>query len=298
MAFLAARFAAWDSDVSTSDQPDHWERDAILPDGARHQSWEHHLAAFLDYDRIELWIDPQPNAQLQLLHLLEWLGRHDALAEKVYLMQADEPIGRCSPSDIRSLRERVVKVPKSQFELAARAWYAFCAPTPQPWFDLLSLDLEVLPRMRATVRALLSELPATATGLRATERRLLERAAERGATWMSVVPPMLGLDEMGVFSYWELGRLLDGLARGSSPAIEGLRDGPFGLALHGDLARLKAYQLSELRVTSFGEALLRGEADIIPTRAVRFWWGGTKVTRTRLWRWDESTNSLSLSGMP
>jgi len=293
--FLAARSAAWDSDLSTTDQPEDWERDAISPKVARHQSWEHHLAAFHEYDRIELWIDPQPNAQLQLLQLLDWLGRQDALAEKVFLMQADDPIGGCGPFGIRSLRARVVKIGQRQFELAARAWHAFCEPTPQSWFDLLSSDLEALPRVRATVRALLAELPATATGLRATERRLLERAAESGATWMSVFPNMLRFDEVRVFSYWELGRLLDGLARGSSPAITGLPDGPFDMALHDDSARFKEYQLSELKLSPFGEALLRGEEDFVRTRAVRFWWGGTKVTSTRLWRWDEPTSSLSLS---
>lgn len=296
--FLAARFAAWDSDLNTTDQPEDWERDAISPKIARHQSWEHHLAAFHEYDRIELWIDPQPNAQLQLLQLLDWLGRQDALGEKVFLMQADDPIGGCGPFGIRSLRPRVVKVGQRQFELAARAWRAFCESTPQSWFDLLSSDLEALPRLRATVRALLAELPATASGLRATERRLLKRVSESGATWMSVFPNMLRFDEVRVYSYWELARLLDGLARGTAPAIAGLPDGPFDMALHDDSARRKRYQLSELQLTPFGEALLRGEEDIVRNRAVRFWWGGTKVTHMRLWRWDELTSTLSLSRMP
>jgi hypothetical protein len=56
------------------------------------------------------------------------------------------------------------------------------------------------------------------------------------------------------------------------------------MALHKDSARLKEYQLSELKLSPFGEALLRGEEDFGRTRAVRFWWGGTKVTSTRLWR--------------
>jgi len=298
LEFLAARFAAWDADLDTTDQPEDWERDALSPRLARHQSWEHHLAAFHEYDRIELWIDPRPNAQLQLLQLLDWLGRQVALAEKVFLMQADQPIGGCGPFDIRSLCTRVAKVGRPQFELAARAWHAFCEATPQSWFDLLSSDLAALPRVRATVRALLAELPATATGLRATERRLLERVAEGGATWRSVFPKMLRFDEVGVFSYWELGRLLDDLARGSSPAITGLPDGPFDMALHDDPARLEQYQLSELRLSPFGEALLRGEEDFVRTRAVRFWWGGTKVTHERLWRWDGPTSTLSLSQAP
>jgi hypothetical protein len=296
--FLAARFAAWDSDFGTTDQPEDWERDAILPKVARHKSWEHHLAAFQEYDRIELWIDPQPNAQLQLLQLLDWLGRQDALAEKVFLMQADDPIGGCGPFGIRSLRARAEKVRQRQFELAARAWGSFCEPTPQSWFDLLSLDLGALPRLRATVRGLLAELPATITGLRATERRLLERLANGGATWMNIFPNMLRFDEVRVYGYWELGRLLDGLARGPRSAITGLPDGPFDMALHDDQARLKNYQASELQLSPLGKALLRSEEDIVRNRAVRFWWGGTKVTHTSLWRWDEATSTLSLSHAP
>lgn len=296
--FLAARFAAWDSDLGTTDQPEDWERYAVAAKPDRNASWEHQLTAFHEYDRIELWIDPQPNAQLQLLQLLDWLHRQPALAEKVFLLQADDPIGGCGPFGIRNLRPRVVKVGQREFELATRAWHAFCSPTPQSWFELLSSDLEALPRARATVRALLAELPATTTGLRATERRLLERAAENGATWESVFVNMLHFDEVRVFSHWELGRLLDGLAHGSSPAITGLPDGPFDMALHDDSARLKDYRLSELKLTPFGEAVLRGEEDFVRTRAVRFWWGGTKVTQMRLWRWDEPTSTLRLSRAP
>ncbi len=293
--FLAARFATWALDLGTSDQPEDWERDAVAPELARHRTWEHQLAAFHEYDRIELWIDPQPNAQLQLLQLLDWLGRQDALAEKVFVMQGDGPVGDCGPFDIRNLRARVEKVGRRQFELATVAWRAFCEPTPRSWFDLLSSDLSALPHLRSTVRALLGELPAATTGLRATERRLLERIAGSGATWLSVFPDMLRFDGVRVHGHWELGRLLDGLARGPRPALTGLPDGPFDMALHDDRARLKDYQSSPLQLSPFGQALLRGEDDIVRHRLVRFWWGGTKVTDTTLWRWDESRSMLDFS---
>ena len=290
--FLAARFAAWDSDLATSDQPEDWERDVVSPSQSRNRSWEHCLSVFPEYDRIELWMDPQPNAQLQLLQLLDWLGRHDQLAEKVFLMQADEPIGNCTPFDIRTLSPRVEKVGPREFELAARAWRAFCQPTPQSWFDLLSSDFDAPACLRATVRAMLAELPAARTGLRATEQRLLERVAERDATWLSVFQNMLRFDAARVYGYWELGRLLDGLARGPSPAIAGLADGPFDRALHDDSVRWKHYNHSALRLSPFGAALLHGEDDIVRHRPVSFWWGGTKLTNERLWRWDESTSTL------
>jgi hypothetical protein len=47
----------------------------------------------------------------------------------------------------------------NHLELASSAWRAYRAPTPQPWFDLLSKDLSALPQLRPAVVALLDELP-------------------------------------------------------------------------------------------------------------------------------------------
>jgi hypothetical protein len=292
-SFAAARLAAWDSDPATSDQPESWARDTAPAEAAHHRSWEHHVQWFAAYDRIELWMDPHPNAQLQLIQLLAWLGRDPELADKVFLMQADLPIGGCRPFEIRGWRARAAKVEAPAFELAMRAWNAWCQPTPRPWFELLASDIAALPRLRDTVRAMLAELPALRTGLRDTERRLLGRVAEDGATWLSVMPWMHTLDDHRVFGYWELGRLLDGLARGPGAAIAGLPDGPFDLALHEDAACWRRYNHSRLTLTPLGEALRRGEDDLARHRPLRFWWGGTRLTPERLWRWDEATQTLS-----
>src|ERR1700750_165526 len=40
------------------------------------------------YDLIELWIDPDPNAQLTLIFLLDFLRGHEPLAVKMNLVQA------------------------------------------------------------------------------------------------------------------------------------------------------------------------------------------------------------------
>lgn len=291
--FLTARLAAWETDLATSDQPESWARDAMPAGDARPRSWEQDLNLFAQYERIELWMDPRPNAQLQLIQLLDWLGRDTKLAAKVFLMQADRPIGDCRPFDIRGWRACPTKVEAPAFELAMRAWNAWRQPTPRPWFELLASDIAKLPRLRDTVRAMLAELPALHTGLRATERRLLERVAEGGGTWLSVMPSLLKPGDNRVFGYWEFGRLLDGLARGPGAAIAGLPEGPFDLALHDDAARWRQYNHSPLTLTPLGEALRRGEDDLARHRPLRFWWGGTRLTPECLWRWDEATQTLS-----
>ena len=45
------------------------------------------------FDAIDLWIDPDPNAQLILVWLLECFRPHDAIVSKLNLVQADVPIG-------------------------------------------------------------------------------------------------------------------------------------------------------------------------------------------------------------
>ncbi|MBU6462240.1 MAG: hypothetical protein KGI99_08765 [Bradyrhizobium sp.] len=67
-----------------------------------------------------------------------------------------------------------IKIGNGHLELASVAWKAYRSPTPQAWFDLLSTDLIALPLFRPAAVALLEELPGRATGLGATEMRMLE----------------------------------------------------------------------------------------------------------------------------
>jgi hypothetical protein len=46
------------------------------------------------YESVELWIDPDPNAQLNLLWLLDYLYADEKLVSKVKFVQADFPHGR------------------------------------------------------------------------------------------------------------------------------------------------------------------------------------------------------------
>ncbi len=79
---------------------------------------------------------------------------------------------------------------------------------------------------------LLEELPQRATGLGATEIRMLELIAEGEAGPLDIVPGHLKRNERHVFDFGEVLCLLDGLARCPSPAVAGLDEGPFDEAMH------------------------------------------------------------------
>src|SRR5262249_10198268 len=108
-------------------------------------------------DSVELWIDPCPNDQVQLICLLHYLRAYPEIAAKLTFVQSYVRMGGHPPEVKWKLP--VVKISEDHFELASGAWRALGAKTPQAWFDLLATDLSLLPRLRNAVIQLLEELP-------------------------------------------------------------------------------------------------------------------------------------------
>jgi hypothetical protein len=232
-------------------------------------------------ETIDLWIDPDPNAQLTLIWLLDHLHHHAKVARKLTLVQADVAIGNHPPEELATWRLPAVKIPSDHLEQASTAWRA---PTPQDWFNLLTKDLGVLPQLSQTVLEVLEELPSNATALGATEMRMLELISAGNAGPFDVFPGHQKRNQRRVFGYWEVGALLDGLARCPAPAVSGLQEGPFTLEMHDDRNRHERYTKSRLSLTALGEAVLTGTEDFSRHNPIHHWWGGTELTNDRLWR--------------
>jgi hypothetical protein len=171
-------------------------------------------------------------------------------------------------------------------------WRAYRQPTPQDWFNLLGKDLSVLPQLPQTVLELLDELPMDATALGATEMWMLELISAGNAGPFDVFPGHQKRNQRRVFGYWEVGALLDGLARCPAPAVSGLDEGPFTMEMHDDRNRHERYQRSKLKLTQLGEAVLARTEDFSRYNLIQRWWGGTELTNGRLWRWDPANRDL------
>jgi hypothetical protein len=241
-------------------------------------------------DAIELWIDPAPNAQLTLIWLLDYLRPHGSIASKLALVQSDAVIGNHPPEELIKWRLPVVKILHEHLEVACAAWQAWRASTPREWFNLLSKDSTVLPRLPQTVLELLEELPMRATGLGATEMRMLELISEGNIHPFELFPH--NPRQRRVFDYWEIGSLLDGLAHYPAPVVSGLDGGPFTVEMHDDPDRQQRYKKSQLSLTALGKAILAGTEDFSRHNPISNWWGGTELTNGNLWRWDPESNSL------
>jgi hypothetical protein len=193
---------------------------------------------------------------------------------------------------LAGLQLPTVRILNNHLEVASMAWQAYRQPTPQDWFNLLGEDLGVLPQLRQSVLELLEELPLDATGLGATEMRMLELISAGNAGPFDVFPGESRRNKRRVFGYWEVGCLLDGLAHCPAPALSGLAEGPFTIEMHDDRKRHERYTRSELKLTALGKAVVAGTEDFSRHNPIRRWWGATELTNDRLWRWDPANRAL------
>ncbi|GAC1467540.1 MAG: hypothetical protein PVSMB1_16520 [Gemmatimonadaceae bacterium] len=241
---------------------------------------------------VELWIGREPNAQLLLLWLLDYCSREGATISKLVMRQPDVAIGAVDPEQFAQLNTPMAKPIHDHLELAARAWRAYRASTPQAWFDLLKTNLSLFPQLERSIVDLLEELPGVTTGLGATETRILELVEPGDVRPFDVFPGHLKRNERRVFDYWEVGTLLDGLARCERPTVSGLDEGPFSLDMHNDPTRFARYKQFRLSLTEFGQAVLAGNENVWRHIRIDRWWGGTQLTNEQLWQWDHETRLL------
>jgi hypothetical protein len=66
---------------------------------AFNESWLELTTRHRDFEGIEIWVDPIPNAQLQLVQLLHWIEPYPDLLVKLVLVHPDIRIGARRPED-------------------------------------------------------------------------------------------------------------------------------------------------------------------------------------------------------
>ncbi|MFB9262998.1 hypothetical protein ACFFWD_07395 [Bradyrhizobium erythrophlei] len=243
--------------------------------------------SFIEYCEIfaviELWFDPDPNDQLELIFLLDFFHAHPETAAKLRLRFIAFDLLIMRPDEIPEPEDvPAVDVTTAELETGRVSWQAYRASTPQPCFDLLSKNLSALPLLRPALLALMEEIPGYRTGLGATEMRLLELVAGRHTHPLELTHP--GRLGTGIFSEIEMPLLIEGLAHGPEPALAGLERAR-GMAKENHAGRHAAYMRSRLSLTELGENVLAHKEDFSRYNPIDRWWGGTHLTNNNLWRW-------------
>jgi hypothetical protein len=247
------------------------------------------------YEAIEFWFDLAPNDQLQQIWLLDHSRSHPGTAAKLRLRIVDFDLSTMEQGPPESLDEvPVVDVTTAEFETASMSWQAYRAATPEACFDLLHRDLSALPLLKPAMLDLLEELPASKTGLGATEMRLLELIGA-GYSHPNALFYERELRQRRVFNAREIGCLLQGLAHSPQPAVVGLDEEFRVLDQENYAGRHAAFLRSRLSLTKFGDAILAHKEDFSRHNPIDRWWG-THLTNDRLWRWSPALMKPQSSG--
>jgi hypothetical protein len=263
----------------------HWSDFARRWDQSKNRSRSDlSLAEFCQqYETVELWFDIQPNAQLQLVWLLDYFRPYPETVARLKFRLVD--LAMIELDQLGKWQPPAVDVTEKELETASAAWQAYGAPTPEACFDLLGKDLSALPLLKPVLIDLLEELPSGSTGLGASEMRMLELIA-RGYSLTNALFHLRQLRQTRIFGEWEYGYLLDGLAHGPRPAVTGLDEKLRTLDRENLRERHTAYLRSELSLTEFGKAVLAHKEDFSRHNPIDRWWGGTRLTNDNLWRWS------------
>ena len=222
---------------------------------------------------------------MQLIWLLDHLLLYPDILPRLKLRLVSFDLNSIPLEGLGNWQVPIVDVTGKELETASRSWQAYRARTPETCVVLLADVLSALPLLRPALTDLLNELPSRTTGLGATEMRMLELIA-RGFSLTNALFHLRSLRRTRIFNEWEHGYLLDGLAHGPVPAVAGLADELRKMERENLRDRLPAYHRSRLSLTEFGKAIVAHKEDFSRHNPIDRWWGGTKLTSDRLWRWD------------
>jgi hypothetical protein len=254
------------------------------------RQWRRAIAEHSSYDELVLWYEHDLFDQLNLLQLLPWIRAHVPPAKPVTLVCIDRfpgrpdfmGLGQLSPDEIATLVDARRPVHPAQYEVAARAWSAFRAATPERLERLVREDTASLPFLGAALRRLLDDYPAVGDGLSSTERRLLSLAEQTPVPLVTAFRRMHD-GELYYITDRSFLALIRELANASTPL----------LASSAPLTADGGIPEGSLSTTEAGRRVLEGRADRIELCGIDRWIGGVHLVRGgRVWRWDRQAARL------
>lgn len=234
------------------------------------------LRNFRDHDEVVLWFEHDLYDQLQLIQVLDYLGRQQRGSTFVSLIQAGTYLGPMKPAALAALFPTRRLVSQDQFDLATRAWTAFRSPEPRGLLGLLESNQASLPYLSAAMRRHLEQFPSTRDGLNRTERQIL-RSVENGASTIADAFQADQRFEEAIFmgDDW-FAQYVRGLSLCTHPLLDASANGQV--------------MQTTIRMTSTGDRVLAAKADFIELNGIDRWLGGIHLMdAATAYRWDGAT---------
>lgn len=254
--------------------------------------WRAAIAAHDSYDELVLWYEHDLFDQLNLIQVLPWIRERLPSAAVVSLVcigsfpgrPAFRGLGELTPSELAPLFGDRERVRHAQYALAARAWDAFRADSPEALDQLRRGDTSDLPFLGAAITRFLEDYPWTRDGLARTERRLLSLASHGPIALAAAFPRMTGDGDVYHVTDLALADVADALSRTSPPLVT---LAPSALETAHPLDAV-------LSLTATGRDVLAGRADRVTLCGVDRWCGGVHLQgRSSIWRWDDRTQRVA-----
>ncbi|MGC4410110.1 hypothetical protein D4A92_21825 (plasmid) [Rhizobium rosettiformans] len=249
------------------------------------------LERFRSADRVELYIDPDPNSQLLMIYLLSQAIRANVNPSNLAIFQGTTPWGQQNAETSIDAVAPSMQVKEPHLSAAAAIWAAYAAATPQAFLRLDPQDLAPFPLMNRTREALLEDLPSADAGLGACEHLVLKTVAAQGCT-VAKVASAFANDPIHLIDLPQIVDLVTALSTGASPVIDGLNGRLGADNFHVDGDACESYTRSHIRLTDYGHKIHSGELDFVKTHGIDRWWGGTRLKGHTAWRWDRKSRAL------
>ena len=252
------------------------------------------LVSVTEHEEVVLWFEHDLFCQTILLYLLNWFAQHDLGNTRLSLICIGEfpgkenfrGLGELNAEELASLFPGRQQVTPAQLKLAESAWEAYCAPNPTRIENVLSEGTAVLPLLGPALHAHLRRFPSTKNGLGQIESKGLE-LIDGGAKAFRDLFPQFGKAEpiygLGDAQLW---LALERLSGGKHHLLRIRNRKNGGGELTPEIGE------AEFEITEPGEAVLRGEADLIDLNGIDLWLGGVHLSPDHLWRWDERSESI------
>ena len=255
------------------------------------------LARHAEFEEVVLWFEHDLYDQLQMLQVLDWLGRQAHRVPVSLIVVGTYPgidrfigLGQLSPAQLVGLLDTRIAASRDHFGAAREAWQAFRQPAPVALAGLLTFDVAPLGYLRDAVLRLLEELPSAENGLSLTERRTLAIVAQGVERPRRIFAEVQSLEQSPFLGDWSFWRTLAVLTCGPEPllAVEGGRafrhpprdpDGP-------------AFDDQRLKLTRVGHEVLENRRDAVRLKTFDKWLGGTHLVPGAVWRWDRENQCL------
>lgn len=250
-------------------------------------------------DEAVLWFEPDLFDQLQLIQVLARFRAKPAAARpRVTIVPADLLLGPLMPDKFAPLFSARRTVREQDLTHGTDAWAAFTSQAPSALMEIAErLGREVpsrtytsdddvrLPYLASSMRRILEEFPDCGHGLSRSERQICEALA----------PGEIPLSKLYRTSHHSAESWIWMGDWSFAWYVERLSDGAQPLLLHGNGTRVipphrdrdaRAFWERTVKLTPFGQEVVRERANAVKTNGIDRWIGGTHLTSAHYWCWD------------